>query len=88
MIQKAFTQTEKGIEVRLVGDVAKAQFEAMASGCNGGACSCECDSNMKAQVTGVSISGEDGDITLSIEGSGLEPEQVAEAMRHCDMEAR
>lgn len=87
MIQKNVTQTAEGVEVHLSGNIDKAKLEAMASNCNsGGTCSCECNSDLKDHVKHVDVSGEDGNITLSLIGETLEASKVEAAMAEFDME--
>ena|GEM_PF-4466618 len=87
MIEKNITQTAQGVDIRFVGDIQKSKLEAMASGCNeGGTCSCECNSDMKNQIKSVEVSGNDGDVTISLTGENLEVAKIALAMQECDLE--
>lgn len=87
MVQKRFSKTPDGVAVHLTGDIGKAALEAAVSQCNGASCDCDCDSGLKEQVRNVRVDGIDGDVTLTLEGEGLDPEAVAAAMQGCDMEA-
>jgi len=86
MIEKTFAKTPSGVAVRLTGDVGKAAVEAMASQCSTGTCECQCGSGLKEQVKAVTVSGRDGDVTVSLEGEGLEPDALSAAMKDCPVE--
>ncbi len=85
-MKKHFTQSQQGVEVRLEGEVSKASLEKMAQECNSGACSCACDTTLKEQVRRVEVEGEDGNVTLMIQGDNLDAGLVAKAMESCDFE--
>lgn len=87
MVYKDISSTQDGVIVRMQGDIQKEQFDLMASECNSGSCSCECNSGLKDKISSVEVFGSDGDVSLHLKGENIDKEMVSNAMENCNFGA-
>jgi len=77
------TQNESGVEVRVQGKVEKNSIEEMVEKCSTGTQSC-CGSDFFAKVTSIKVSGQDGDVSIHVNGDDVTKEMIETNLRNCD----
>jgi len=73
------TKNLSGIRVAFSGDVEKQNVVSMVQRCQGGQCDCMSDESKK-KIEGLEVSGEDGNVTLSIKGD-VDVEEIKAALK-------
>jgi len=73
------TKNLSGIRVAFSGDVEKQNVVSMVQRCQGGQCDCMSDESKK-KIEGLEVSGEDGNVTLSIKGN-VDVEEIKAALK-------
>jgi hypothetical protein len=61
------TKQDSGVKVTFTGAIEKQNVVSMVQRCQGGQCDCMSDEN-KQKMTGLAVSGEDGNVELEISG--------------------
>jgi len=69
---------QNGVKITFTGAVAKQNVVEMVERCQTGKCDCMSDES-KQKIQDMSISGEDGNVELSIEGD-LDVDEIQEAV--------
>lgn len=67
------------IRVAFTGEIEKQNIVSMVERCQGGQCDCMSDESKK-KIEGLEVSGEDGDVTLTISGD-LDVEEIEAALK-------
>jgi hypothetical protein len=73
------TKNLSGIRVAFSGDIEKQNVVSMVQRCQGGQCDCM-SSEAKKKIEGLEVSGEDGDVALTISGD-LDVEEIKAALK-------
>jgi predicted sugar kinase len=76
------TQKESGVEVRVQGRVEKESIEEMVEKCSTGTQSC-CGPDFFAKVTSIKVSGQDGDVSIHVNGNDVTKEMIEDNLRNC-----
>jgi len=66
-MQKRVVKTGDGVKINFTGGVVKQNIVTMVTNCATGECECMSDAT-KAKIKDMQVSGEDGDVALSLEG--------------------
>jgi len=66
-MKKSLLKTENGVTINFVGTVAKQNIVKMVQNCSSGACECMSEGT-KAKIKNMQVAGNDGDVTLALEG--------------------
>lgn len=85
MIETKLTKTPEGVNINFQGGVKKASIVTMVQACRDGSCGCDCDPSTMQQIKQMEISGNDGDITVSLRSDTLDVQSIEEAMKGCDI---
>jgi len=72
-MQKDVRKTNTGVKIAFTGVVQKQNIVKMVENCATGACECMSDET-KEKITNMQVSGEDGDVSLSLTGDVSEEE--------------
>jgi len=73
------TKQLSGIRVAFSGEIEKQSVVSMVQRCRGGQCDCMSD-EAKKRIEGLEVSGEDGNVHLTISGD-LETEDIEAALK-------
>ena len=73
------TKQLTGIKVAFSGDIEKQNVVSMVQRCQGGQCDCMSD-EAKKKIEGLEVSGEDGNVSLTIKGD-LAVEEIEAALK-------
>jgi len=73
------TKELSGIRVAFSGAIEKQNVVSMVQRCQGGQCDCM-SGDAKKKIEGLEVSGEDGNVTLSIKGD-LDVEEIEAALK-------
>lgn len=85
MIQKLVSKTNDGVDIQFIGDVKIADIQNMVNGCNDGQCNCSCDPSMKNKITDMSVSGENGNVTISLLSDSIEVSEIEQTVQECSI---
>jgi hypothetical protein len=77
-MQKEVSKTTNGVKISFLGEVKKANIVSMVQNCQSGGCECMSDTT-KEKIKGIQISGEDGDVNLTLSGD-INKEEIEEAL--------
>ncbi len=77
-MQKEVSKTTNGVKISFLGEVKKANIVSMVQNCQSGGCECMSDAT-KEKIKGIQISGEDGDVNLTLSGD-INKEEIEEAL--------
>ncbi|MFT7879746.1 MAG: hypothetical protein ABXS91_05045 [Sulfurimonas sp.] len=78
-MQKNVLKTGNGVKISFKGEVEKQNIVTMVENCQTGQCECMSDTTKK-KITGMHVSGEDGDVNLDLSGEITE-EEIEAAMK-------
>ncbi len=78
MKQANVVKLENGVKISFSGDIEKQNVVEMVQRCQTGQCDCMSDES-KQKIEGMEVSGENGNIKLSIKGD-LDIEEIREAI--------
>ena len=78
MKQANVVKLENGVKISFSEDIEKQNVVEMVQRCQTGQCDCMSDES-KQKIEGMEVSGEDGNIKLSIKGN-LDIEEIREAI--------
>jgi len=73
------TKHLSGIKVAFSGSVEKQNVVSMVQRCQGGQCDCMSDESKK-KIEGLEVSGEDGNVSLTIKGD-VDVEEIKAALK-------
>jgi len=82
MIKKV-EKTNLGVNVRFTGNVKKEDIKSMVESCKSGECGCSCDSATFEKIESMEVAGDDGDVTISLNGKELSKEEIESAVEGC-----
>ena len=77
-MKKIVNAEQNGVKISFSGDVKKMNIVQMVQNCQSGGCECMSDATKK-KIQGIEISGEDGDVALSLSGE-ISKEEIEEAL--------
>jgi uncharacterized membrane-anchored protein len=66
-MKKNVSKTDEGVKINFLGEVQKQNIVTMVQNCATGQCECMSDAQ-KEKIKGMEVSGEDGNVELTIEG--------------------
>ena len=72
-IKKEVTKSNNGVNINFKGFVTKDKIESMVNNCKSGKCDCMSDET-KQKITDMQVSGNDGDVKLTLSGDINEDE--------------
>lgn len=75
-------KTKAGVEVRVQGEVQKEKIDTMIQGCATGTHAC-CGPEFFAKVKNIEVGGEDGDVSIHIQGDVTE-DMIKHNLANCD----
>lgn len=84
MIQKNVFKTQDGVNIKFTGSVEKKNVVSMIESCSAGECDCDCDPEMFKRIEDMSVSGEDGDVTIGLKGD-ISADEISHAVENCDI---
>jgi hypothetical protein len=73
MIKKSIVKIDNGIKVSFSGKVEKQQIVKIVENCSAGKCECM-SSETKSKIKGMEVSGNDGEVELTLNGEISEKE--------------
>ncbi|MCJ7765988.1 MAG: hypothetical protein MUP09_08630 [Thiovulaceae bacterium] len=85
MIKKNLAKTQSGVTINFTGELKKESVETMVEACREGNCGCDCAPTMMPQINKIAVSGEDGDVTITLHSDTLDIKSVEEAIEGCDI---
>ncbi|MFT7824033.1 MAG: hypothetical protein ABXS92_04655 [Sulfurimonas sp.] len=77
-MNKNVLKTEDGVKISFTGTVDKQNIVKMVENCAAGQCECM-SSETKKKITGMNVSGEDGDVKLDLSGD-ISREEIETAL--------
>ncbi|MBU0631950.1 hypothetical protein KKA17_04835 [bacterium] len=77
-MQKTVNSLKNGVNISFTGEVKKENVVAMVQNCQSGKCECMSDETKK-KIKNMEVSGEDGDVNLTLSGDILK-EEIEEAL--------
>lgn len=78
-MQKNVLKTDNGVNISFKGEVEKQNIVKMVENCQTGQCECMSDAT-KQKITGMNVSGKDGDVNLDLSGD-ITKEEIEAAMK-------
>lgn len=85
MIKKSVIKTESGIKIKFVWDIKKNNISSMITSCKTGKCWCNCNPITFKKIENMSVSGEDGNVTISLKGNNLTKNEIEKAVWSCNL---
>ena len=77
-MQRKVDTIKDGVKISFLGEVKKANIVSMVQNCQSGGCECMSDAT-KQKIKDIQISGEDGNVNLTLSGDILK-EEIEEAL--------
>ena len=87
MLQTNVIKTDSGVTVTFTGDVRKSDIETMVDECGSGRCGCDCAPAVMNKIETMQVNGQNGEVSITLRGRGLEATEVENAVQSCDIEA-
>ena len=75
-MQQTVNSLKDGVKISFTGEVKKENIVAMVQNCQAGQCDCMSDETKK-KIKNMEVSGEDGDVNLTLSGDILKEEVEA-----------
>ena len=77
-MKKAVFSTQNGVTIAFSGEVKKQNIVQMVQNCAEGKCECMSDET-KVKITAMDVKGDDGEVTLALEGE-VSKEEIEAAL--------
>ncbi|MEA2100219.1 MAG: hypothetical protein U9P72_08815 [Campylobacterota bacterium] len=77
-MNKSVNATNSGVKISFSGEVKKQNIVTMVENCSTGQCECMSDETKK-KIQGMQVSGEDGNVELSLNGD-ISKEEIEQAL--------
>lgn len=83
MISRTVNKTGLGVNVKFSGDIQKSQVANMIDECQSGKCGCDCEAEVMKKIETINVTGNDGDVTIELQGPSLGVKEIEEAVSKC-----
>ncbi len=78
-MEKKLFKTESGVKISFTGEVKKESIVKMVENCKIGQCDCM-SNETKAKISDIAVSGEDGNVEISLSGT-MSQEEIETALK-------